>query len=198
MLRQILLATIICFSLSSAGVAANTVEEMFHENFLTQYTGGRCFQNSLNFARAVESEFSAAESLTLVSLKNVGFSTFGMINAEKTRGSRFEKLSVEESNWYHHVFIMDEKGYVYDFDFGIEPNVIHISEYLEDMYLNEPECTKKGFSGRFCGGRKSKLTEYEFTAVNAKIALQGKDKPEVKVYMQAIVDDWQVLLSGNL
>ena len=174
--------------------AQGNVAELFEEHFHTKYIPGRCGINALNFIKSAEENFGAANELTIVSMKNTGLSVFGMINAEKTRGLRYQKPAVVEANWYHHAFVVDNNGMVYDFDFGIEPRITHINEYLEEMFLNEPECENKGWSGRFCAGRKYKLSDYEMIAISGADSLKKDEGGMKKMYMKDVVENWQNLL----
>jgi len=147
----------------------------FKKSFKNQYESGQCFENTQNFLNKVVSLTN--HTWYLVSVENKGSTSLGMVNVEIARTS-YEKP--EERNWYHHVFALDEEGFVYDLDFTNDPRIVPLKTYLEEMFLIEEECQKPRY-GEICGGRDRKLQDYEFTLNRAPYALKEKIDPQQEV-----------------
>lgn len=166
------------FSSAQADVKGEVRQDtVFSKAYNSQYSEGQCGQN---IKRLLALWYKSKRSLTGVSvvvIENRGGSVFGMVNAERARSYRFDKPVVDEKNWYHHVIAVDEKGFVYDYDFMTKPYVMKFKSYLYYMFLDEPECkTKK--SGEFCGGAKNKMQGYRFTWISADDYLfKGSEEP---------------------
>lgn len=176
-------------SVAWGATPAKELEKLFAQHFHNHYVDGRCGDNILKFARAIPDP----EGLHIVVIENKGFSVFGMVNAETTRGERFKKPAVVESNWYHHVVLLDGDGRVYDFDYHITPTVMPIEEYIETMFLEEPECQTPR-SGEFCGGRDNKLKEYQLESTPVTKALAREETPPRKATLGEVLKNWKVLL----
>lgn len=140
----------------SPALALDNAAAVFEYHFTNSYEAGQCAANVRNFIRTLKGGGSDLSQISFVSIKNRGYSTFSMVNAEQARKGR----SGGETNWYHHVIAVDADGYVYDFDFTTSPRITHFGDYVEAMFLNEPECDTPG-TGEFCGGRETKLSQYE-------------------------------------
>ena len=171
---------------------AGNLDDLFEEHYFKQYVSGQCGKNVLNFVKAVKRTQGDVDFLRVVTVENKGFSVFGMVNAEKARGQRFNRPAEEEANWYHHVIALDSSGMVYDFDFGTTPRIVSMEEYLEEMFLDETECEKPA-AGEFCAGRGTKLNDYKFSSVTASEALQGKANRVKEAPMNKVLHDWEVL-----
>jgi hypothetical protein len=169
-----------CFNLIASPSPA--LQKLFKTHFKKHYESGQCYDNTVGFLRkAVE---ISNGTFYLVSVENKGFTSFGMVQAEKARDFRLGRTSSEEQNWYHHVFAMDDKGWVFDLDFTHEPNVIHLKDYLEQMFLFEPECDTP-IEFRRCVGKENKLSDYEFTLNRATFALEERLDPQQMVLPMA-------------
>lgn len=177
----------------STAVFSNDLSGLFEEHFRKHYKESSCGDNILRFARAAKALLGKADSLLVVVIANKGNSVFGLVNAEVARGERFKKPVETESNWYHHVILLDDAGRVYDFDYGIEPKITPIEEYLEKMFLDEPECQQPRY-GEFCGGRENKLGEYIFEAIDGESAIAGESKGIRRATLGEVLRNWKVLL----
>jgi len=119
------------------------------------------------------SDFEESDTeLFLVKLQNKGAGTFGLVNAERARSFVQGKLIAEEKNWYEHWFVMDASGTVYDFDFSFAPTPMRLSDYIDEMFLEEDECVTPSWT-ELCGRRDDKLNEYWVTVFEAKKWLKG-------------------------
>lgn len=146
----------------------------FEKSFARHYEARQCYDNTRRFLK--EATQQSEHTWYLLSVENKGFTTFGMINAELARNGRG---SPGESNWYHHVFALDENGFVYDLDFTNHPKVLPLKTYLEEMFLNEAEC-KTPKAGEICAGRERKMSDYVFSLQRAEFPLRGADDPKKK------------------
>ena len=191
-MRTILLI-IAFFSAGLYGAEYSTADRLFASMFYRHYQAGKCGTNALKFTRAIRSATGNASDYSIVFIRNAGISTFGMVNAELARTTRFGKPAAGEANWYHHVFVLHRSGRVYDFDYTATPRVTSVKQYLEKMFLDEPECTNR-VSGEFCGGREAKLKGYAFSAVNAESLLADPQlKPDRDSTMAQVLEDWRIL-----
>jgi hypothetical protein len=152
------------------------VPQYFSSFYHQSYQSRKCGENVLNFFRGLSQSGNDISALTMVTIENKGFSVFGMVNAEKARAAPGSRKNTEERNWYHHIFAIDAVGTVYDFDYLSEPSPRPFSFYVEDMFLNELECTQP-ISGEFCAGRAEKLDSYELSFYRAKEILSGSESP---------------------
>lgn len=155
-----------------SGPVVGHFKQFFHE----QYQPRKCGENALNFLKGLERDGQDISPYTMVQIENKGFSVFGMVNAEKARTVIRGERTTDEANWYHHVFVLDSSGRVFDFDYLSEPTIKQFSEYAEDMFLFEKECSTP-ISGKFCAGREEKLDNYVLSFFRAKDALANQDKP---------------------
>jgi len=149
------------FFLASCALGAS-VSDVFETSFLTSYSQGFCKQNSVRFLQRLEREGVSTSGFSLVKIENKGIGTFGLVNAEKAR-SWVKGIPVsEEKNWHEHWIVVDQEGTVYDSDFTHEPSPIPFENYLDEMFLNEPECGDQA-SLELCGGKEDKLNDYQLT-----------------------------------
>ena len=148
--------------------------EIFSDRYFNHYEAGKCGLHLLVFIKKLNQEDLSLEGVSLVEISNKGFSVFGMVNVEKARVKRFDKPAVDERNWYHHVIAVDTDGTVYDFDFSIEPSPLAFAEYVETMFLDEPECETPAY-GKFCAGREEKLKNYQLRWTHASDLVNEAD-----------------------
>jgi hypothetical protein len=156
MIRLLLLLSL---TYTSSSLAADPIKEIFYDHFYNTYVQAECGNNARRLAQAIASHDNLADYF-VVELTNEGGSVFGMVNAESARGQRFQRPEAIEANWYFHVFLVHKNGIVYDFDFGIMPRTPHFTEYIREMFLDEPECRNPNM-GDFCVGEERKLKEYQ-------------------------------------
>lgn len=139
--------------------------EEFKNTFKTHYTEGRCGDNILALLSRAEAKGIKIENARILEITNQGFSLFGLINAEFARQINREPT---ENNWYHHV-ILEQDGYILDFDFGNKPVVLTVPEYFEKMFLDD----KKVKYGHYIG-REEKLKTYEILERPAFETIQAR------------------------
>ncbi len=190
-LPVLFLCLVLALAIPSGMAHADPISDLFETHFREQYRPRYCGLNALNFVKAIAKLRGSAEGFHIVHVENKGFSVFGMVNAEHTRGSRFNKPAVDEANWYHHAFVLDDQGNVYDFDFGIEPRIVPIGQYLEEMFLKE---ATREQGGSFYVGRQDKLNDYLFEAVPADAALNEEKPPPRKAKMGQVQKNWRLLI----
>jgi hypothetical protein len=140
------------FSLNTFANPDYYLEKEFKSIFSAQYTEGRCGDNILGLLSRAETKGIKIESARILEITNKGFSLFGLINAEFARQSN---RAPSEKNWYHHV-VLEQDGYIFDFDFGNMPTIGTVKEYFEKMFLNDV----KKEHGHYVG-REEKLKTYE-------------------------------------
>jgi len=174
---------------------AGVIEDLFTDHYHRKYEPRFCGRNALNFVKAIAAERGSAEGFYIVTIENKGFSVFGLVNAEKARGFRFGKPFNEERNWYHHAFVLDAQGNVYDFDFTTEPRIVPIAQYLEEMFLDEGD--GKGGAGTFLVGRETKSNDYVLTATTAQAMLSEEANAGNKATLGQVVENWRVLIDGT-
>lgn len=153
---------------------AQSNSEVFAGVFFEEYREGRCYENSERLAKEFLMNQTSESQILLVKLQNKGIGTFGLVNAERARSFVQGKLIAEEKNWYEHWFVIDGMGVVYDFDFSFSPSPLPLKDYLEEMFLNEAECTTPSWT-ELCGGREDKLNEYWVTVFDARQRLDNTD-----------------------
>jgi len=163
------------FSYSSFANPDYYLEKEFKSTFSTHYVEGRCGDNILGLLSRAESKGIKIENARILEITNKGFSLFGLINAEFVRQSN---RAPSENNWYHHV-VLEQDGYIFDFDFGNAPTISTVKEYFEKMFLND---IKQKY-GHYVG-REEKLKTYEILerpALETIIARRNKKAaPELR------------------
>lgn len=173
--KFILFVGVFCLN---ANAVNPTVKSLFEHHYYKKYEARYCGKNTMGFLQSLYRVWgNKIGGFSVVSVTNKGGSVFGMVNVEKARETRNDRPVEVEMNWHYHAFVMDTTGLVYDFDFASRPRIVSLKTYLEEMFLNEPECDQPRRSGRFCVGRTTKLSDYEFVIVNALAALR-KDESQ--------------------
>lgn len=125
-------------------------------------------------------------------MHNAGVSWFGLVNAEYARGRAFGQDRAVEQNWHYHAFVIDRLGMVYDFDFGIRPQVLSITGYIEKMWLDEIECDGRPLnSAHPCIGRQRKLRDYKISVYLGEDIARGLEKVTVTMTLGEFLDDWR-------
>ncbi|NBV50805.1 hypothetical protein EBR78_06260 [bacterium] len=156
--------------------ALASVPELFESNFSKNYSQGLCKQNALKFLGDMSREGHSLEGFRLVKIENKGIGTFGLVNAEKARSWMKGVPVTEEKNWYEHWIVLSDAGTVYDFDFTTEPTPTFFEQYVEAMFLNEPECGEPA-SLELCGRREDKLADYVLTVYEGESVNRGQQAP---------------------
>lgn len=135
--------TLVVWSVLASNVVTASPRELFTDHFHEQYEARQCGRNTNRFLTALGQEGEDLQEWTLVFVENVGFSTFGMVNAERARDASSYGPIESEKNWYHHAFALDADGVVYDFDYTLSPTPLKFRTYIENMFLDEDECGKE-------------------------------------------------------
>jgi hypothetical protein len=161
LMRRFILATVV---LSTAFLAMGQdygiLEKNFKSTFETHYEARQCGKNIQEFLKRAKMIGFDMQHISVVTIKNKGYSVFGMVNAEWARISAFDRPVAGEANWYHHVVAVDDRSFVYDFDFDIKPTILPLRQYVEKMFLIEEECETPR-SGEFCAGAETKNKDYK-------------------------------------
>ena len=140
--------------------ASSSLEDEFKNTFFTHYNKRFCGPNIVNFLKRAQDKGIDLTNANHIVIKNVGWSTFGMVNAEWVRLSGNPNPKPPgERNWYHHV-ILEVDGRIYDFSFDNEPQVPSVRDYINKMFLEE---RPKSEGGLFFPDSESKLKDYVFT-----------------------------------
>lgn len=122
--------------------ASPNLDQAFRETFVSGYRGGACGQNINNLLELAKARGEKIESYTVLHLRNEGMSNLGLLMAEYARGegSRLRtpvngiNFDAGRKNWYFHIALLAGDK-VYDFDFGNEPRVVSLREYIQTMFL---------------------------------------------------------------
>lgn len=195
-----LIVAIILSWTSSVAFAApgDQIADIFADHFHNRYQSGRCGTNVTEFFQDMEKSGVDLADYYMLVIENKGFSGFGMVNVEEARDYIRGQWESTEKNWYHHVVAVNGMGQVYDFDFKTRPRVVKVADYIEAMFLNETECTKKSKTGEFCIGRDVKLNQYTVQIIPASdIIQQPADKsPDSypSVTLKKMRQSWQKIL----
>lgn len=133
------------FALSNLAVASEILKSEFESTFYTHYVEGKCGRNT---AALIERALAKGADMTgarVIVVTNDGyhFSTTHRRNA----GDKLEtplpgiRFSPGIKNFFFHV-LLEKDGLIYDFDFGNEPAVVSLEEYIRRMFWEEPERTQ--------------------------------------------------------
>lgn len=131
------------------------VKEIFNDFYYDGYRERFCYQNIVSFIRLLHHKKVDLKKSRLIKITNDGVSSFGMVQAEFARPVYLEKKP-KEKNWYFHV-ILERDGFIYDFDFSNQPEILRTEEYFEQMFLNESD---KGLETRMFVKKDKKLNQY--------------------------------------
>lgn len=183
---------ILLFLIASSTVFANnSIDTLFEESFQTHYVSGRCGDNITNLLDRADISGIDISAANILEITNRGFTVFGMINVEYARASG--RLNPEypaqglrnlpgERNWHHHI-ILEQDGFIYDYDFGNTPVISSVKDYFDRMFLNEK---RKSEGGEFYVGEDEKLAKYKVVvrpALETLNARRNRNKyPESKEY----------------
>jgi hypothetical protein len=168
----------LCLALVTAAIPAQASPEAakaFQETFLTGYRSGRCGANILKLLEKIRAEGGDISRMNVVEIRNPGFTDLGMVNAEWVRNegrplplkTKDIWLSPGSRNWYFHV-VLESSGEIYDFDFGNEPTVLPVRDYVEKMFLQE----QSGEGGLSSHQPEKKLKDYTVNLIPAEAFLR--------------------------
>ena len=171
--------------------AYGSFDEEFVRSFESGYSPSKCGPNITSFVKRLKSSGEDVSEAKVLTISNKGFSLFLLINAEFGRRTRLDANGNLEQpgqqNWYHHV-ILENKGKIYDFDFGNYPEVLSVKDYFEKMFLNESEVNTHPAHKV---GREIKLKDYEIKVFNAeKLMIDPKVDPEKIVRLKEYLLDF--------
>lgn len=168
------------------------LKDLFKDHFHNQYEPRRCGQNAMAFIKAADRQLDAANSLQMVTIEDTGFSNFGMISAEYARRPG-RPGQVEDMNWYFHVFVVDRSGLVYDFDFGGEPTVVPLKNYLQKMFVEDDECNlpaERRPGAGSCITRETRLKEYKLTVIAGEDVIEEREEGKQTLMLQDALTKW--------
>lgn len=164
-LRLFLLATLtLTFSMSVQAADLVRIQQLFNQHFWGSfYQPNRCGLNVQEFIRLSIKERIDLKETYLIELTNKGPQNFGLVGAlyARERGPLLGTNSYPnkatrfpgEANWEFHAFLVAD-GYVFDFDFGNDPQPIAFGEYFRRMlvpqpYQNDRRSTKNVLNGYY-------------------------------------------------
>ena len=91
-------------------------------------------------------------------------------NVEFARDRAYRGTEGGTTNWYHHV-VLEKDGLIYDYDFGIIPQVTSVRAYFDKMFLSD----KKGVgSSTDYVNPEEKLKDYEVEVKEVVDVLRAK------------------------
>ena len=192
-----ILASILGFAESQA-FANPDLDRLFHVHYSDHYEERRCGENALGFIEDANRKLGMAKDLYLIMIEDKGWSNFGLVQAEMAR--RVDRPGqTHDMNWGYHAFVMDQSGDIYDFDYGPKPTVTGIRSYLENMFLNDNECTtppqRRG--GDTCISRDNRLSDYEITIVRGDQVISRDESEKKKFKLGQVWKDWRILLKNQ-
>ncbi|MEY4630996.1 MAG: hypothetical protein RIQ81_1116, partial [Pseudomonadota bacterium] len=183
----------ILLGLTPSGSAyAFDLRDLFKDHFHNHYEPRRCGQNAMAFIRAADRQLGAAGSLQLVTIEDTGFSNLGMVSAEHARRSD-RPGQVEDMNWYFHAFVVDHNGLVYDFDFGGEPTIVPLDSYLQEMFVEDNECSLPSgqrSAARSCVPREARLNEYKLTVISGRDVVEDRESQKRTLMLREALTKW--------
>jgi hypothetical protein len=152
------------------GRSNSQLESLIPVSFLEDYEAGKCASNILRFLQRLRAAHISIGEFRFVRVENSGNSSFGYVNVEWSRnsGQRLfqsdsygHRFAPGERNFGHHSFLVFQ-GNVIDFDFGNEPTVVGLGNYITQMFLDQTRTKQE-----FLVPAERKLREYtvyEFSA----------------------------------
>jgi hypothetical protein len=150
----------------TSAFAAGHLSEIFESVFQNHYNARMCGENIHQLIRAVKQSNLSLHDAKLIVIENKGFSVFGMVNAEYARDGRRIGIAGEK-NWYFHV-VLESGGYIYDFDFGNNLEIVTIEDYFSKMFFEEDRSASYGFYV----GQEKKLKDYHLKIYSAELVFQ--------------------------
>lgn len=110
-------------------------EQLFKSTFYSEnfYESSQCNMNVRRYLRQAKKNGMNISKIEVIELVNKGFSTFGMVAAQNSRG---HSEMDHTSNWFHHVFLKSGNT-ILDYDFTMKPSPTELTQYFRSMYLTE-------------------------------------------------------------
>ncbi|RYZ65990.1 MAG: hypothetical protein EOP05_19800 [Proteobacteria bacterium] len=166
---------------ASTAFAQTPIAPVFESSFNSNYQSGQCGTNIMNLVKLANEEGVDLSNARVILITNESYFNFGMVGGFEARSSRLDKTTgkripyFELRSWYHHVFL-EHDGYIYDYDFGSEPRVTPVAEYVERMFLPE----KRWSLGDKITSREDRLKGYRVEIRTAESTLQrSQEKGEL-------------------
>jgi hypothetical protein len=160
---------------ASTAFGQTSIAPVFESTFESNYKAGQCGINIMNLVKMAKEQGLDISQAKVIQITNKSSFNFGMVGAFEARGYRYpppnrEKIAYTDlRSWYHHV-VLEHEGYIYDYDFGVEPRVLPVAEYFELMFLPE----KKWSLGSNITSREDRLSGYQLEIHNAEDTLKTK------------------------
>jgi len=168
-MKKIFYVIYLSFIFTKLAFANTELKQLFSASFSTYYVEAKCGENILGLIQRADNKKINLNTANILEISNVGFSVFGLLNAEYARaGGRHGAPG--ERNWYHHV-VLEMDGFIYDFDFGNTPNITTTKKYFEQMFLDDK---RKSEGGEFYVGREEKLKYYEIVVKPALATMYAR------------------------
>ncbi len=187
-MRSLFLTVALVFNALTA-FAQTPLAPVFQSTFESNYRAGECGTNIMNLVKLANQGGLDTSSMHIVQITNKGLFNFGMVGAYEARGYRFppptrEKIAYTDlRSWYHHV-ILEHNGFIYDYDFGVEPQITPVAEYIERMFLPN----KKWSMGSQITPREERLSKYQVEVHSAQDYLAAKRGQGEVMTMGAFLD----------
>lgn len=156
---------IILFLANQAWAYNQGLNRLFSQRFFKNYKYSECILNIQDFINEAKKLKIDTSKIRVISITNKGHSNFGQVNAEFARSSgpknpeypsRGLKKFPGEKNWKFHV-VLEESGFIFDFDLGNEPRILSVQEYFEKMFLDDRNLADEKVHA---SARDLKLNEY--------------------------------------
>lgn len=171
-MRFLILALLFC---ASTAFAQTPLTPVFNDTFETNYRAGECGKNVMKLVKIATEQGLDLSKARVIQITNKANWNFAMVGGFEARNYRFppptrEKIAYTDlRNWYHHVFL-EFDGYIYDYDFGVAPQIVPVAEYVERMFLPE----KKWSLGSVITPREDRLKGYQVEIHPALSTLDSK------------------------
>jgi hypothetical protein len=158
-----------------AAFAQTPLAPLFESTFESNYRAGECGTNIMNLVKLANQSGLDTSAMNIIQITNKGLFNFGMVGGYEARAYRFppptrEKIAYTDlRSWFHHV-VLEHEGYIYDYDFGIEPRITPVAEYVERMFLPD----RKWSMGAKITPREERLQNYQVELHSASDYLSQK------------------------
>ena len=164
--------------IASTAFAQTPIAPVFESTFDSNYQAGKCGINIMNLVALAQKEGLDISRMRIIQITNKGNFNFGMVGGFEARAYRTPPstgLRIAYSdlrNWYHHV-ILEHDGFIYDYDFGTEPEILPVADYIERMFLVD----KKWSMGNYITPRTDRLNGYQVEIKTAQSTLIASSNP---------------------
>lgn len=174
MVRSFLIATLLLFT--HTAFASPQLAEEFKSTWVSGYKAGQCGQNIMDLLNRAQAKGIDVSNARIVSFNNDGYLLSVMhrrgagVPLEKPIGDIRSAPGIR--NFYFHA-VLEKDGLIYDYDFGNEPQIVPIQDYIRRMFWEEPFPKQKYIIYDPLKEREDYLIEF----ISAKDYLNGVEKP---------------------